>query len=122
MDKETNDKVDELEKQLKQIEATDSLGNVNFHDLCIHAGLQFPARFRCPNFEKHDKESCPYAYLKVYGVAMAQYGNNDKLLVQELRNLTGVVVTWFIKLDNTTIKRWIDLAHLFRTSINSILR
>lgn len=109
MDKETKDKADELEKQLKQIKATDSLGNVHFHDLCIHLTLKFPAKFICLDFEKYDKESCPNAHLKVNGVGIAQYKDNDKLLVQTFpRNLTAAVITWFTKLDITKIKRWIS--------------
>lgn len=72
-----------------------------FSDLCIHLGLKFFAK-SCPDFEKYDCKSCPYAYLKVYGVAMAQYEDNDQLLVQTFpRSLTGVALTWFTKLDIT---------------------
>lgn len=114
IDKETKDKVEELERQLKQIKGTDSLGSVNFSDLCIHPGLKFPTKFKCPDFEKYNGKSCPYAHLKVYGVAMAQYGDNDKLLVQTFpRSLTGAALTWFTRLDIAKIKKWIDLAHLF---------
>lgn len=114
VDKETKDKVEELERQLKQIKGTDSLGNVNFSDLCIYPGLKFPNKFKCPDFEKYDGKSCPYAHLKVYGVAMAQYGDNDKLLVQTFpRSLTGAALTWFTKVDISKVKRWTDLAHLF---------
>lgn len=35
VDKETKHKVEELERQLKQIKDTDSLGSVNFNDLCM---------------------------------------------------------------------------------------
>lgn len=38
--------------------------------------------------------------LKVYGVAMAQYRDNDKLLVQTFpRSLTRATVAWFLKLN-----------------------
>lgn len=40
VDKETKDKVEELERQLKQIKGTDSFGSVNFNDLCIQPGLK----------------------------------------------------------------------------------
>lgn len=50
VDRETKDKVEELERQLKQIQGTDSLGNVNFSDLCIHIGLKFPTKFKCLDF------------------------------------------------------------------------
>lgn len=82
VDKETECIVEELERQLKQIKATDSLRIVNFSDLCIHPGLEFMAKLKCPNFKKYDGNRFPYAYLKVYGVATTQYGNNDKFLLQ----------------------------------------
>lgn len=113
IDKETKDKVEELERQ-KQIKGTDSLDNINFSDLCIHPEIKFPAKFKCPDFKKYDGKSCSYAHLKVYGVVIAQYGDNDKLLVQTFpRSLTGAVLTWFTKLDITKIKKWINIAHLF---------
>lgn len=47
VDRETKDKVKELERQIKQIKGTDSLGIVNSRDLCIHPGLKFPTKFKC---------------------------------------------------------------------------
>lgn len=67
----TKEKVEELEKQLKQMEGTDSLGNVNYSDLCIHLCLKFPTKFKCPNLGKHDGKRCMYTHLKLYGAAMA---------------------------------------------------
>lgn len=29
-----------------------TLGSVNINDLCIHPGLEFPSKFKCPGFEK----------------------------------------------------------------------
>lgn len=73
---------------------------MNFNDLCIHPGMKVSTKFKCPDFEKYDGKRCPYAHIKVYEIAMAQYGDNDKLLVQTLpRSLTGTVLTWFTKLD-----------------------
>lgn len=77
IDKETNDKVEDLERQLKQIKGTDSLGSINFNDLYIHPGLKFPTTFKCLDFEKYDGKNCPYAHLKVCRVAMALYGDNN---------------------------------------------
>lgn len=52
--------------------------------------------------------------IEVHGVAMAPYGDNNKLLVQMFpRRLDGVALTWFTKIDIAKIKKWIDLAHLF---------
>lgn len=70
VEKETKEMVEELEKQLKQIKGVDSWGSVDFNDLCLHLGLKFPPRFKCPDFEKYDGKGCPYAHLRIYGVAM----------------------------------------------------
>lgn len=67
MDKETKGKIEKLERQLKQIKATDLLGSVNFNNLCIHPGLKFTTKFKCL---KYDEERCPYAHLKVYGITI----------------------------------------------------
>lgn len=57
------DKVEELERQLKQILVTDSLGSVNFNDLCIQPDLKFPTKFKCLDFEKYEGKSYPYVHL-----------------------------------------------------------
>lgn len=62
--------MEELERQLKQIKGTDSLGSGNYSDLCIHLELNFHAKFNCLDFEKYDGKSYPYAHLKVYVVGM----------------------------------------------------
>lgn len=78
-----------------------------YNDLSIHPGLKFSSKFKCPDFEKYYGKSCSYAHLRVYKVANAQYGDNDKLLVQTFsRSLTGAA-TWFIKLDIAKINEWI---------------
>lgn len=54
-----------------------------------------------------------YAYLKLYGEAMAQRWDNDNLLVQTFpMSLTGAALIWFTKLDIFRIKRWTNLAHM----------
>lgn len=56
-------------------------------------------------FDKYDG-SCPYAHLKVYGVAMAPYGDIDKLLIQNfLKSLTEAALTWFTNFDISIIKK-----------------
>lgn len=52
-------KAEELEKQLTQMKGADSLGSVDFNDLCIHSSLKLPSKFKCPDFEKYDGKGCP---------------------------------------------------------------
>lgn len=42
-----------------QKKGSNALGNVNFNDLCIHPGLKFLPKFRCPDFKKYDRNGCP---------------------------------------------------------------
>lgn len=64
--------------------------------------------------KKYDGKSYVYTHLKVYGVAMAQYGDEDKLLVQAFPwSLIGATLAWFTEIEITKIKHWTDLAHLF---------
>lgn len=112
VDNEIKEKVDELERKLKQIEEADSQGNVNFIDLCIHPGLKLSAKIKWLNFEKYDGKSCTYTHLKLSDVAIAQYGDNNILLVQTFPiSLTRVAFSWFTKLKTSRIKQWIDLVH-----------
>lgn len=57
---ETKEKVDELERQLKKKNEL-ILGSINFSDLSIHQGLEFPVKFKCLDFEKYNWKSCLYA-------------------------------------------------------------
>lgn len=73
-ERETKDKIDSLEKQIRQIKGADAMGSVNFTDLCIYLNLKLPPKFKMPDFQKYDGKSCPMAHLRLYGVAMTQFG------------------------------------------------
>lgn len=46
---------------------------------------QVPSKVKCPNFKKYDEKGHPHTYLKLHAVAMPQYGDDDKLLVQNFQ-------------------------------------
>lgn len=57
--------------------------------ICVR--IKFLCQFKCPDFKKYDGKSCLFVHFKIHGVAIAQYGNNDKLLVQTfLRSPIGM--------------------------------
>lgn len=92
---------------------TDYLGNVNFND-SVSTWVWNCMLNSMSEIRKYDGKNCTYAHLKAYGVAMAQYGHNDKLLVQTFpKSLTTVAIAWFAKIKIFKIKRWTALAHLF---------
>lgn len=95
-EKETKDKIDSLEKQIRQIKGAEAMSSVNFTDLCIYPNLKLPQKFKMPDFQKYDGKNCPMAHLRLYGVAMTQYSEDEKVLVQIFPNsLTGSALTWY---------------------------
>lgn len=54
------------------------------------------------------------AHLRLYGVAIAQYSEDQKVLVQIFpNNLTGPTLTLYTQLDLSKIKTWDDLGRTF---------
>lgn len=64
---------------------------MDFNYLCIQPSLKFPQSLLWKYLEK----GVP-THLKLYGVVMAQYGNDDKLLVQTFQKvlLSGLIVVY----------------------------
>lgn len=90
------------------------MGSVNFTDPCIYPNLKLPPKFKMSDFQKYDGKSCPMAHLRLYGVAMTQYSEDEKVLVQRFPNsLTGSALTWYTQLDLSKLKSWDDLATTF---------
>lgn len=59
-------------------------------------------------------EKAAHIQLEVYCVTMAQYRDNNMLLVQTLpRSLMGIAFASFTKIKVSKIKWWIDLNHMF---------
>lgn len=94
------------------------MGSVDFNDLRICPGLKFPPNLSVHTFENYDGKGYLYAHLRVYGVIMAQYGSDDKFLVQNFsRGLMGATLALFSKIETSKIKMWINLARLFIRAI-----
>lgn len=86
---------EELRKQLKQMKGVDSLGSGNFNDLCLPPSLKFPLMYKCSVFE-NTMEKDVHVHIKLYGAAMSQYDNDNKLMVQTFpKSLTGAALLWF---------------------------
>lgn len=95
-----------VRKAVKVNKSVDSLGNVNFSDLCIHSGFKYLPNFKCLDFKKYDEKGCPYTPLKLYGTAMAQYGSGDKLLVQTFpKSIARAAFSWYTKVDMSKVKQ-----------------
>lgn len=61
-------------------------------------------------FWEYDAKGCPYTEPKLYGAAMFQYGDDDKLLVQTFpKSLIGAALSWFTKVEILKIEQLVDL-------------
>lgn len=97
-------KIELLKNQIQQMKKADARRSVSFSDLCMFSDFECPHEFRMPKFEKYKGVGCPWTHLHSYGIAMSQYANNEKLLIQTfLNSLTGPAAIWFIQLEKTKI-------------------
>ena len=57
---------------------------------------------------------CPITYLKVYCHKMVEVINVEKLLIHFFQDsLSDVALIWYMRLDNTKVKKWKDLVDAF---------
>nr|KYP63458.1 hypothetical protein KK1_018034 [Cajanus cajan] len=49
--------------------------------MCLVQDIQFPAKFKIPDFQKYTGASCPKGHLTMYCRKMAAYVGNEKLLI-----------------------------------------
>ena len=107
-------KLESLEERLRAIEGVDAYGAINTSDLCLVTDVVIPPKFKVPEFEKYDAKGCPATHLAMYIRKMAAYTHDDKLLIHFFQDsLTRNAATWYVKLDQSKIRSWKDLAGSF---------
>jgi len=68
--------------------------------------------FRVPEFVKYTGTQCPH--LKAYCNKMAKVADDEKLLIHFFQDsLSDGAFTWYMRLDNTKVKKWKDLVDAF---------
>ena len=73
-------KILSLEKSIKAIGGTDHYRGTSFSELCLFPEVQYPPKFKIPDFTQYDGSGCPYTYLKIYcGELGATCYGNEKL-------------------------------------------
>ena len=103
-----------LEERLKAVEGSESYGALNPEDLCLVPGVVLPPKFKVPDFEKYNGNTCPKLHMAMYCQKMAAHTRDDKLLMHCFQeSLTGGALRWYIHLDASCIKTWRDLANAF---------
>ena len=73
-----------------------------------------PKRFRVLEFIKYSGTQGSMTHIKSYCNKMAEVVHDEKLLMHFFQDsLSGVTLSWYMRLDNTKIRRWKDLVHAF---------
>jgi hypothetical protein len=83
-------------------------------EMCLVPNVVIPKKFRVPEFVKYMGTQCPITHLKAYCNKMTEVVDDEKLLIHFFQdNLSDVSLTWYMRLDNTEVKKWKDLVDAF---------
>ena len=86
-------------------------------EICLVPNVVIPKKFRVPEFVKYTGTQCPVTHLKTYYNKMAEVVYDDKLLIHFFQDsLSDVALIWYMRLDNTKVKKWKDLVDVFRVT------
>jgi hypothetical protein len=74
-----------------------------------------PKKFCVPEFIKYTGTQCPITHLKSYYNKMEKVVNDKKKLLMHFfqDSLNGAILNWYMKLNNTKIRKWKDLMDVF---------
>jgi hypothetical protein len=107
-------KIEVLKARLKAIEGVDLYDPVRAAEMCLVPNGVVLKKFRVPEFIKYSGTQCPMTHLRSYCNKMAEVVHDEKLLMHFFQDsLSGVTLSWYIRLDNTKIRRWKDLVDAF---------
>jgi len=110
---ELKNKFDRIQLELKALRGKELFGK-NAYDLCLVPNVVIPPKFKVPNFEKYNGNTCPEIHLVMYVRKMSAYVGNDELLIHCFQDsLTGAALIWYIGLNKADIKTFKDLGEAF---------
>ncbi|XP_050878416.1 uncharacterized protein LOC127082215 [Lathyrus oleraceus] len=104
----TSDEIDRkfrvIEEKMKVMEGPNTFG-LDAAEMCLVPGVQIPAKFKVPSFEKYKGVSCPRTHVRAYCRKMAAYSSDEKLLMHFFQdNLSRASLEWYMQLESTTIR------------------
>lgn len=118
---QTKDKIENQERQLKQIKRTDSLGSVNFNDFCIHSGLKFPIKFKYPDFKVYTRKAVRMPTLTCMEFPWLNMVIMTNFSVDIPEKPHRRALAWFTKLDISRLKHGL-IQPMFLSSNTSFIR
>ena len=103
-----------LEERIRAVEGIRLYDHIKAVEMCLVPDIVIPKRFRVPEFVKCTGTQCPITHLKAYCNKMAEVVDDEKLLIHFFQDsLSDAVLTWYLRLDNTKVKKWKDLVDAF---------
>jgi hypothetical protein len=108
------DKMEALEAKIRIIEEVDLYDPVQAAEMCLVSNVVVPKKFHVPELIKYSGTQCPMTHLKSYYNKMAEVVYDEKLLMHFFQDsLSRITLRWYMRLDNTKIRRWKDLVDVF---------
>jgi len=96
------EKLDAVQKELKTICGKDTFGQ-NLNDLCLVPNVVIPPKFKTPDFEKYNGDTCPQNHLILYARKTTAYKDNEPLLIHCFQDsLAGPASIWYLNLKGVT--------------------
>ncbi|KAE8672368.1 hypothetical protein F3Y22_tig00111843pilonHSYRG00112 [Hibiscus syriacus] len=113
-EKKMEEKIRMIEDRMKIVQGDHDYYGMDARELSLVPDLVLPPKFKAPEFEKFDGNSCPSAHITMFCRKMTGYGGNDQLLIHCFQeSLSGSAIHWYNQLNQTHIKTWKDLAKSF---------
>jgi hypothetical protein len=109
------DKMVTLKAKIKAIERVNLYDLVHVVQMCLISNVVVPKKFCVPEFIKYTGTQCPITHLKSYYNKMEKVVNDKKKLLMHFfqDSLNGATLNWYMKLNNTKIRKWKDLMDVF---------
>ena len=103
-----------LEERIRAVEGNHLCDLLETLNMCLVPNIVIPKKFRVPEFVKYTGTQCPRTHLQAYCNKIAEVVDDEKLLIHFFQDsLSGVALTWYMRLDNTKVKKWKDLVYAF---------
>jgi len=95
-----------LEQRLRALEGIHLYDPIKAAEMCLVPNIVILKNFRVPEFVKYTGTQCPITHLKAYCNKMAKVVDDEKLLIHFFQDsLSGTALTWYMRLDNTKVKK-----------------
>jgi hypothetical protein len=89
-------KIDGLEEKIRLMQGLNSFGNTDFSSMSWFPNMTVPPKFKVLEFEKYNRRGDLMIHLQMYCLKMAQYEDNEALLIQTFQDtLTGHAAEWY---------------------------